>query len=131
MAMLNVTRNKELSNDRVTLGDAVYDDYHLKTLELPWLQNQQDISCIPTGIYKCRKIVSPSLGECFEIMDVPNRTYVRGHKANFTRQLKGCQAYGLTHADIDGDGIMDVTSSKVAFDKLMAMLPDEFYMEIV
>lgn len=131
MAMLNVTRDKELSNDRVTLGDAVYDGYHLKTLELPWLRNQQDISCIPTGIYKCRKIVSPSLGECFEIVNVPNRTYVRGHKANFTRQLKGCVAFGLTHADIDGDGIMDVTSSKVAFDKLMAMLPDEFYMEIV
>ena len=131
MTMLNVTRNNGLSNCRVTLGDAVYGDFECKTLELPWLQNQENISCIPTGIYKCRKIVSQSLGECFEIIDVPNRTYVRGHKANYTRQIKGCVAFGMYHSDIDGDGVMDIAQSKKAFDQLMSLLPDSFFMEIV
>lgn len=129
--MLTITRNENLSNDKVTPGDAVFLDYKCKTLELPWKQNRQSVSCIPTGIYPCRKILSPSLGECFEIMEVPNRTYVRGHKANFTRQILGCIAFGMYHADLDNDGILDVARSKDAFDGLMAVLPDEFMMEIV
>lgn len=126
--MLTITRFSD--DGKVTLGDATYGEFKCKTLELPWLQNQQNVSCIPTGIYKCRKIVSPSLGECFEVMDVPNRTYVRGHAANFTRQIRGCIVFGRTHADIDHDGIVDITRSKETLEELMALLPDEFMMEV-
>jgi hypothetical protein len=130
-AMLNITRNQELSNDDATLGDAVYGDCECKTLELGWHQNKPNVSCIPTGIYKCRKIVSPSLGECFEVMNVPNRTYIRGHTGNKTSQILGCVAFGMYHVDFDNDGIMDIARSKDAFDGLMAVLPDVFMMEIV
>ena len=126
--MLTITRTDD--NGKRTLGDAVYGDFKCKTLELPWLQNQPNISCIPKGIYQCHKIISPSLGECFEIADVPNRTYIRGHAGNFTRQILGCILFGRAHIDIDGDGTTDVTSSKNTLAELMAVLPDEFMIEV-
>ena len=130
-----IERDKELSNDKVTLGSATVSNgdnaLSCKTLELPWNGNIENISCISTGIYRCKKIVSPSLGECFAILGVPYRTLVRGHAANFTRQILGCVAFGMYHADIDNDGIMDVTSSKATFKKVMAILPDELMLEIV
>lgn len=126
--MLTITRTQHHST--CTLGEAVYNEFECKTLELPWLQNQQNISCIPTGIYKCQKIVSPSLGECFEIMGVPNRTYVRGHSGNFTSDILGCVLFGENLIDFDNDGITDITNSKKTFKALMAALPDEFMMEI-
>ena len=91
-----VTRTSDDGN--VTLGDVMVTDgdkeFKCKSLELPWKGNMENISCIPTGIYRCKKIVSPSLGECFEISGVPYRTLVRGHAANFTRQILGCVAFG-------------------------------------
>lgn len=128
-----ITRTSD--DGKVTLGDVMVTndgkEFECKSLELPWKQNMENISCIPPNIYRCKKIKSPSLGDCFEITGVPYRTYVRGHKANFTRQILGCVAFGMYHADIDGDGIMDIAKSGVTFDKLMAILPNSFMLEIV
>ena len=126
--MLTITRTGD--DGKRTLGEAVYGDFKCKTLELPWLQNQPNISCIPKGIYPCHKIVSPSLGECFEIADVPNRTYIRGHAGNFTRKILGCILFGEKHLDFDNGGITDITNSGATLSRLMAILPDEFMIEV-
>ena len=47
------------------------------------------------------------------------------HPANYMRQLLGCIAPGLSLADIDGDGVIDVTSSRAALVKVKGYLEGE------
>lgn len=90
-----------------------------KTLELPDLNNQPLISCIPKGIYVVKKRYSPKFGMHLHILDVPNRDYILIHRGNFVREILGCILIGLYHVDIDSDGLKDVTSSRIAMNKLM------------
>lgn len=121
---------------KVTVGFVQYGDFMCVSLELPWLANRQDKSCIPGGMgqsvieYRCCKINSITHNECFEIMNVPGRTLIRGHVGNFTRDILGCVVFGDGIKDIDYDGIYDVTNSRVTFRRLMDVLPDEFTLEI-
>lgn len=100
--------------------------YEIRTLELPNKQNQKRISCIPCGEYEVIKRYSEKYKNHFHILNVPNRDYILIHNANFFWQLKGCIAVGLSHTDIDGDGLRDVTSSKSTLKKLNKHLPDSF-----
>jgi hypothetical protein len=64
------------------------------TIELPWLENQPNISCIPEGRYTLVKRQSkkhdyPHL----LVQNVLNRSYILIHRANNAlRQLRGCIA---------------------------------------
>lgn len=91
----------------------------LYTLELPWKGNKRRVSCIPIGVYTVKKHNSPKFGSCFWIQNVPNRSEILIHPANYTRQLLGCIAVGLDHADINRDGELDTTSSKLAMKELL------------
>ena len=122
-AMLKIQR---IHQPDCTVGILNYKDFRCCTLELPDLNNQQNVSCIPAGRYQCKKIISPSLGACIEISDVLNRTYIRIHSGNYTRNILGCVLVGDSIKDIDRDGILDVARSKNTLDKLMAVLPDSF-----
>lgn len=64
------------------------------TLERPWVDNAQDISCIPAGRYRCRKIRSPRFGNTYEICDVPNRSNVLFHAGNTMDDTHGCILVG-------------------------------------
>ena len=97
-------------------GDIIETYY---TLELPWKNNERRVSCIPVGIYKLKKRVSPKFGKCFWLQDVPNRDWILIHPANYTRQLLGCIAVGMDHKDIDKDGELDLTSSRKAMGELL------------
>ena len=50
------------------------------TVEPEWKDNQEDISCIPTGYYLCKRVQSPKFGDTFEITGVPGRDHVLLHK---------------------------------------------------
>ena len=69
--------------------------YACDTLELPWKDNEEDISCIPEGEYYIRNIHSSHNGNCIEILEVPNRTGIQIHSANWISQLRGCIAVGV------------------------------------
>lgn len=94
------------------------------TLELPWLNNQTGVSCIPEGEYTWFKRESPANGLVIELEDVPNRTYIQMHRGNFTRDIRGCILAGEQHKEIDGDGIIDVTKSGDTMDYLLNLLPE-------
>jgi hypothetical protein len=111
-----LTRTYQMSN---TLGQIEVGGLTLYTLELPWKDNKTGISCIPVGTYKVKRHTSPKFGKCFWLQDVPNRSEILIHPANYTRQLRGCIAVGLDHADIDKDGELDTVSSRNAMVKLL------------
>lgn len=125
--MLKITR---IYQDDCTVGILNYKGFRCCTLELPDKNNQQDISCIPAGRYQCKKIVSPSLGDCINIENVLNRTYIRIHSGNYTSQILGCVLVGDSIKDINRDGVLDVANSKNTLNKLMDLLPESFELNI-
>lgn len=104
--------------------------YECKTIELPWNNNQRNISCIPTGEYIIQKHISPKFGKSFHVLNVPNRSEILIHKGNFNRDTRGCILPGINFGDIDGDGLVDVTSSGIAMEHLWEATPDQFTLKV-
>lgn len=128
-----------LESNKQTLGDFyILDDLdhvieHFRSLELPYLNNRRRVSCIPLGKYIAKKHISPKFGECLWLQDVEGRSEILVHAGNFHTQILGCILIGLSLSDINGDGYLDVTSSRVAMSKLMSLLDDinEIEIEII
>lgn len=128
-----LTRN--LDNGKQTQGELVVYEEALKlftcnTLELPWKNNTRKVSCIPKGVYKVLKRLSPKYGDHFHIQDVPNRDLILIHPANYVTDLLGCIAVGKDFVDLNKDGLKDVTSSTMTLKYLLAILPNEFELTI-
>ena len=121
--MLNIKRwyHKDCTLGRLSVGS-----FQCFTLELPWLENQRGVSCVPRGTYKAFKRNSPKNGLVVEFRNVPDRSNIQIHSGNYTRQIEGCILVGSSIAFLDGDSVPDVANSKVTLDKLLALLPDEF-----
>ena len=89
-----------------------------KTIELPWLQNLPQKSCIPEGDYALQKRFSAKFGWHFILYGVPNRSAILIHPANNAAlELKGCIAPVLQHTAA-GRG----TSSRRALERLKERL---------
>ena len=94
------------------------------TLELTWLNNREDVSCIPTGLYT----LSPRFtwkgvekyGPTYQVDAVPGRTAILIHPANVDQQLLGCIAVGETIGKLKGDRA--VLNSGKTFQRLMGIL---------
>lgn len=118
-----------------TLGElSIYDGGNLvakfATLELPFLSNQKQISCIPEGTYTVTRRYSKKYGDHFHILYVPGRNLILIHSGNYTTQTNGCILIGLKHADINNDELTDVTFSKVAMLKLNDIINEDFELKI-
>jgi hypothetical protein len=92
------------------------------TLELPWKDNQRKISCIPAGIYKVVRRFSQRFNNHLHILDVPERTFILIHEANFVHQLEGCIAVGASRIDLNGDGKLDITQSVITKNKILEFI---------
>ncbi|HSQ97730.1 MAG TPA: DUF5675 family protein [Rickettsiales bacterium] len=115
---------KRVYNDNFTIGKLVFEDKVFYTLELPYKDNQTNISCIPEGIYKIRKHYSPKFKECFAINNVVNRTNILIHAGNYTKDTHGCILVGLKV----GDG--SIFESRKALKILLNILPEEEELKI-
>lgn len=118
------------SHEKQVLGQLQVGGIIFRTLELGWHDNEKRISCIPKGTYDVVKRVSPKYGEHFHVLNVPNRDMILIHHGNFHTDILGCILVGLKHVDINGDGLRDVTNSKVAMAQLNKLLPDSFKLTI-
>lgn len=106
-------------------------DAIFSTLEPSWQHNKQRLSCIPWGRYTIRKRTSLKFGQHFHVQDVQGRDWILMHKGNFRDDSTGCILIGHNHADINGDGSLDVTRSKDAMSVLLGLLPDRCTLDIV
>lgn len=105
--------------------------YSCVTMELPWQLNEKNVSCIPEGKYKVKRHVSPSKGECFKIQKVTGRTDILIHVGNFNKDTQGCILPGRYFLDLNKDGLKDVAYSKVAMQKLLFILYEDFDLYII
>ena len=133
---MKVTITRSKLEDAQTLGTLVLtnDDgkklFNCKTLELPWLNNKRNESCIPLGNYKVVTRQSARYNKHYHIQDVPGRSFVLIHIGNYYTQTKGCILVGKSVSDINGDGYLDVTNSKSALQELLKLAPNGFDLEI-
>ena len=94
------------------------------TLELPWFNNQQNISCIPTGVYEVARSVSQKFGLCYRFSSVHNRSGILIHAGNTIKDTRGCILVGLDVTDVG------VIHSISAMQRLHDTLPEEFTLTI-
>ncbi len=97
-----------------------------RTCERPWLDNQVGVSCIPTGSYRFTRYESPTKGRVWITQDVPGRSNIELHSANWPYQLEGCIAVGDDFIRDANMTITGVADSKATMAKLYDELPDEF-----
>lgn len=77
-----------------TNGELIYNCSRICfTIELPWLNNEPSISCIPEGKYELEKRFSEHLGNHLHLKTVANRSLILIHAANdAVKELRGCIA---------------------------------------
>lgn len=104
--------------------------FECKTLELPWVRNKKNISCIHPGVYLVKQFQSESKGLVYLLMNVFDRTYIEIHAGNYHTDILGCILVGATFADINKDGLKDVTSSRQTLSSLLEKMGNEFKLTI-
>lgn len=103
------------------------------TLEEEQQGNQRKISCIPTGLYVCRRRMYVKGGyETFEITGVPGRSDILWHAGNTEEHTDGCVLLGkrlgtlkVEAPEEGGPAVhkLAVLDSKAAHAEFMALFP--------
>lgn len=89
-----------------------------------------EFPCIPEGAYTLSRYNSPKHGpNTWQYDDVPGRTNIQIHIANWPHELEGCQAPGMLRAT-GVDGEPGVGQSRVAYIKFMEMTKDYSHLTI-
>jgi hypothetical protein len=119
-----------LSDDETrTLGQLhVYDGITHQatfcTLELPWKNNERKVSCIPQGTYRLLPRYTDHFGNHFAVDMVAGRSGILIHRGNYPSEIQGCILVGMTHQDIDKDGLADVSASTAALGLLVQFVKE-------
>jgi hypothetical protein len=128
---MDFTLDRIAQTDQQTLGLLAIERggtklYHrrFRTLELPWRDNENRISCIPEGTYPAAVRYSQRYGRHIHVQDVPGRTLILLHAGNFISDTAGCVLAGVQFADINRDGLLDVVQSGPAVARIMELVPD-------
>lgn len=129
------TKNKNETQGSLFIFEGMTIKYRCKTIELPDLGNQHNVSCIPEGKYDCVKCVHPKLGDVFNVLNVKDRTGIMIHQGNYVngphQNSTGCILPGEFFEDLDGNGTLDVCNSKKAMSCLNEILPAKFTLIII
>lgn len=124
-----------------TLGELVIDDLRLATIERPWRQNANDVSCVPEGVYdvvchqrpkgeRAYALVNPALQVYRYATDIPSgqpgRFLILIHLGNWVEDVVGCIApgreAGITRSRHSRAWENAVLQSREAMDDLRAAL---------
>ena len=115
MRKLTLTRD-QIQPDCIT-GIIVVNDAEFFTLELPDLDNQRNVSCVPCGTYRCEFL--PRAGKrknVYWVRDVPNRDQILIHVGNISCDTHGCILIG------NARGKNCVVNSRIALAEFVALM---------
>tara|TARA_B110000037_G_scaffold623_1_gene638 strand:+ start:1826 stop:2221 length:396 start_codon:yes stop_codon:yes gene_type:complete len=106
--LLIVERQDKLHNaikGEILVGTKAYN-----TIELPWKENQINISCIPAGTYTFQKIKRTSNNQnALYIREVTNRTEILIHQGTKPEHSHGCilvPEYEELHRNVANKGLI-------------------------
>ena len=129
--MENFILKRKYREGEATLGTLLNESEKeiCKTLENPWLDNEQGVSCIPEGIYE---VVSDDTGRFryWKILNVEGRSVVEIHNGNTANDTEGCIIFGKKWGFLNDE--LAVLTSKPTLDHLKRkkILPDRFRLQI-
>jgi hypothetical protein len=129
--LIRTEESEEQTLGTLFIFDGLDPIFECCTLELPYKENQRNISSIPTGRYEVQPRNSAKYGDHFLVKNVNFRDYILIHEANYYTQLKGCIAVGENFYDINKDQVTDITSSRKTKKKLLAAAPEGFELFIL
>lgn len=73
------------------------------SLELPWKDNQKNISCIPAGTYTCKRRYSAKHKTyLYGVQNVPGRGDIEIHVGNTIADILGCILLGQSYGTYKG-----------------------------
>ncbi len=131
--MRQVFINRTRSSEYGTFGELRIDDIEADaicaTCELPWHDNHPQTSCIPVGTYVFNIYNSPKHGPTWMTSNVPGRSYIEIHAANWPSELLGCIGVGEDYVE-DMGGRPGVNNSQTTLKSLRAMLPNTIQVTI-
>ena len=120
-------------SDKITTGVlSVEDRFMTHTMELPWNNNNRNISCIPEGMYQVIKQSATKIRpyDYFRFVHVDGRTGILIHRITYVKDLRGCIGVGREWFDINKDGTPDLIKSGQALTEMIKILPDQFTITI-
>lgn len=119
------------NDERGCYGSLSVGNFDCYTLELPWRDNQPNVSCIPVGTYEAFVDHNVTIGrqEVIRLKDVPNRTGVLIHVGNYTSDIAGCVLVG--NSQVTNSVKKMVTSSRNTMENLLAEIGDDGDTELV
>ncbi len=88
-----------------TLGWLVVKGEVFYTIERPWLNNKQNVSCIPTGDYKFKFLAKSGSGKyrnVYHVTGVTGRSGVLIHNGNLVSHSRGCIIIGSRLGTLGG-----------------------------
>ena len=103
--------------------------WNCKTLELPWLDNRPQMSCIPKGRYMCNRVKSSKFGETFQVLDVDWRNGILFHAGNTAKDTHGCILLGL-NSEIHGNSAV-LLNSRAAMQQFRQILSGFDFFDLV
>lgn len=115
MKLVHIKRykgNQEQSIGLLTVFENDLVIFECMTMEPAWRNNQKNVSCIPLNTYKVKTHISPRYGDVYEVQNVVNRGDILFHQGNYKDNTEGCILVGDNIADINVDGLFDITNSK-------------------
>lgn len=109
-------------------SSGIFGNFHLETgeffcvtLEHAYLSHSNWIAKVPPGVYTCKRRMSPHFGyEVFEVMDVPNCSYIEIHVGNFLQDSEGCILVGESVSSLPSGGDC-ITNSRKTFADFMRL----------
>lgn len=119
--LVRLEQNNHQTLGRFTLFNGLDKVFDCVTLELPWEDNQTNISCVPKGVYKVSPRYSDKYKNHYILEDVPNRRYILIHHGNFNTDSRGCILLGSRFAQINSDSLLDITASRRTISELLSI----------
>lgn len=99
------------------------------SLELPWKDNQRNISCIPEGSYK---VIRNKTGKhkYYRVENVEDRSLIEFHPANTVNDLAGCLSVGDYCAFDFNKETYTIWHTQLFLTKLLELVPNGFILII-
>ena len=115
---INLLLIRDTFTEKSTIGELFLNGERMcDTLELPWMDNERRISCIPEGEYKVRlRTARESASRDYLhllVQEVKDRQFILFHRGNSASDSSGCILVGL------GSQQDFVQNSRLAMDLLM------------
>jgi len=92
-------------------------------IELPYIDNNINVSCIPRGTYTFSKGIRPDGRHTINILNVIGRSRILVHVGNSTKDSQGCILPCTSYWTLDGTGEVYGERSSLCFKRLLAALP--------